>query len=117
MLNANSKITNYYTPKERNLPMPLVKVRKSNQVTIPKKFVEELGIKEGDYVELSRKGNKLYIAKKNLASIFREKAKHMETSKLSKEGKRMVAEALEDIEQGRFKEFDNIEDLIADLKK
>jgi AbrB family looped-hinge helix DNA binding protein len=65
--------------------MPLVKVRKSNQVTIPKKIVEELGIKEGDYVELGRKGNKLYIAKKDLASIFQKKAKQMETSKLSKE--------------------------------
>jgi hypothetical protein len=29
----------------------------------------------------------------------------------------MMAEALEDIEQGHFKEFDSIEDLIDDLKK
>jgi hypothetical protein len=40
----------------------------------------------------------------------------MKTSKLSKEGERMVAEALKDIETGRFKVFDNVEDLIRDLK-
>ncbi len=102
--------------------MALVKVKKSNQVTIPKKLRAELGIKAGDYVEFKREGNKLYIervdiVKKDLVSLWREKAKEMETSTLSPEGEKMVAEALEDIEHGRFKVFGNIDDLLADLKK
>ena len=103
-------------------PVALVKVKKSNQVTIPKKLGVELGIKAGDYVEFKREGNKLYIervdlVKKDLVSLWREKAKDMETSTLSPEGEKMVAEALEDIEHGRFKVFGNIDDLLANLKK
>jgi AbrB family looped-hinge helix DNA binding protein len=102
--------------------MPLVKVKKFNQVTIPKKLGNELGIREGDYILLEREGDRLYIepvaiTKKDLASLWREHAKDMETVKLSPQGEKMVAEALSDIEQGRFKEFDNVDDLINDLKK
>ena len=102
--------------------MPLVKVRKSNQVTIPKKFSRELGIQEGDYVEFNREGNKLYISlapqvKKNLVSLWREKAKEMETVKLSKQGEQMVAEAIAELESGEgVGPFDTIEDALKCLK-
>jgi len=102
--------------------MPLVKVKRYNQVTIPKKLGAELGIQEGDYVELKREGDRLYlqpvhIVKKDLAAFWRERAKEMETSTLSKQGEQMVAEALEDIEKGRFQVFETVEDFLSDLKK
>lgn len=102
--------------------MSLVKVRKSNQVTIPKKLSRELGIQEGDYVAFNREGNRLYIepalrAKKDLASLWREKAKEMETVKLSKEGEQMVAEAIAELERGEgVGPFDTIEDALKCLK-
>ena len=53
--------------------MPIVKVGRSRQVTIPKKIFEELELKEGDYVEVERKGNRLILTPKEL--IDRNKAK------------------------------------------
>ena len=102
--------------------MSVVKVKRFNQITLPKKLGRELGINEGDYVNLEREGNRLYIepveiVKKDLASLWREKAKQMETVKLSQEGEKIVAEAIQDIEQGRFEEFDNVEGLVGELKK
>ena len=102
--------------------MPLVKVKRYNQVTIPKKLSRELGINEGDYVELSREGNKLYIepvrfVKKDLTKVWREQAKQMETSTLSEEGEKMLLKALEDKEKGRFEVFDDVEELISGLKE
>ena len=100
--------------------MPFVKVKKFNQITVPKQFSQALGIQEGDYVKLEREGNRLYIEpveviQKDLAFLWREKAKEMQTVKLSKDGEKMVTEALEDIERGRFKEFDRVEDFIKEL--
>jgi len=109
--------------------MPIIKVGKHRQVVLPLKVCQEIGIDEGQYLEVTvKKGtitmkprtfmgkNSATAAKSDLTSIWREKAKKMKTSKLSKEGERMVAEALKDIETGRFKAFDNVEDLIRDLK-
>lgn len=103
--------------------MPLVKVKKYNQVTIPKKLGRELGIQEGDYVQLKREGNKLYIepvsiVKKDLVSLWREKAKEMETSTLSPDGEKMIQEAMAELERGEgVGPFDNIEDALRSLKK
>jgi AbrB family looped-hinge helix DNA binding protein len=55
------------------IEMPIVKVGRSRQVTIPKKLFEELDLKEGDYVEVERKGNRLILTPKEL--IDRDKAK------------------------------------------
>jgi len=46
--------------------MPIVKVRTNRQVTIPKIIFDELGLKEGDFVEVTLKGDHIVIAPKRL---------------------------------------------------
>jgi len=53
--------------------MPIVKIGRSRQVTIPKKLFEALGLEEGDYVEVDRQGDKLILVPKVL--LDRDKAK------------------------------------------
>jgi len=43
--------------------MALVKVTRNRQITIPIEICSKLGIKEGDYVEVSLEGNKIVIRK------------------------------------------------------
>jgi len=52
--------------------MPIVKVGRSRQVTIPKKLFEELQLKEGDYVEVELERDQLILTPKEL--IDRDKA-------------------------------------------
>lgn len=52
--------------------MPIVKVGRSRQVTIPKKLFEELQLEEGDYVEVELKRDQLILTPKEL--IDRDKA-------------------------------------------
>lgn len=54
--------------------MPIVKVGRSRQVTIPKRLFEELELKEGDYVEVERKGNRLILTPKEMIDRDRAKA-------------------------------------------
>lgn len=46
--------------------MPIVKIRTNRQVTIPKKIFEELGLKEGEYVEVTRRGKTVVLKPKVL---------------------------------------------------
>jgi len=46
--------------------MPIVKVWANRQVTIPKVIFDELGLKEGDFVEVTLKGNYIVIEPKRL---------------------------------------------------
>jgi len=46
--------------------MPIVKIRTNRQVTIPKKIFEELGLKEGEYLEVSRRGKTVVLKPKVL---------------------------------------------------
>lgn len=59
--------------KEGSFLMPRVKVRKFNQVTIPKKIGTEVGVEEGDYVEVEKtpEGN---ILLKPMKAIFIDKS-------------------------------------------
>ena len=36
--------------------MPIVKIRTNRQVTVPKAIFDDLGLKEGDFVEVSLQG-------------------------------------------------------------
>jgi AbrB family looped-hinge helix DNA binding protein len=46
--------------------MPIVKIRTNRQVTIPKKIFDELGLKEGEYVEVLRRGKTVVLKPKVL---------------------------------------------------
>jgi AbrB family looped-hinge helix DNA binding protein len=67
--------------------MPVSKLGQRRQVVIPKDICEELGLEEGDYVEVERQGNKLVLTPKRLVE------KHPEID-------RRLAEAEEDIREG-----------------
>lgn len=43
--------------------MPLVKVRKANQITLPRKIGGQLGIKEGDCLDLRSDGQTVFLRK------------------------------------------------------
>ncbi|MHA1617306.1 MAG: AbrB/MazE/SpoVT family DNA-binding domain-containing protein [Candidatus Njordarchaeales archaeon] len=43
--------------------MAVVKVTRNRQITIPSKIAKKLGIKEGDYVKITLKGDEIIIQK------------------------------------------------------
>jgi AbrB family looped-hinge helix DNA binding protein len=61
------------TSQKGGIAMPTVKIGRSRQVTIPKRLFEELGLREGDYVEVDRQGHQIILTPKVL--INREKVK------------------------------------------
>ena len=83
--------------------MPLVKLGARRQVTIPKEIIEQLGLKPGDYVEVTRKNRSIVITPSEDVWFW------------SKEWQEKEREADEDIKAGRVKRFKNVEDLIKDL--
>ena len=46
--------------------MPIVKIRTNRQVTIPKRVFDELGLREGDFVEVIRTKDTVVIKPKKL---------------------------------------------------
>lgn len=89
--------------------MVIVKVRDKAQITLPAKLRKEVGIKEGDYVRATVERGRIVIAPQVVLD-------DLPTVTLSKKGEEMVREALDDLEHGRVKAFDNVEDLIEDLR-
>ena len=49
--------------------MPLAKVKQKGQVTIPAKLRGELGLAEGDYVDISREGSRIVLTPKESTVI------------------------------------------------
>ena len=90
--------------------VPLIKVIRNGQITLPKEFRDALGVKEGDILEAEMKENQMVLKPKILIDKIPESE-----FELSKQGKKKVKEALEDIKRGAVKKFNNVEDLIKDL--
>jgi len=86
--------------------MPLVKVLRNGQITMPKGFRKVLGIKEGDVLEASL--GKTGVLLKPKVLVDRE-------SILSKKGERKIKEALDAYRKGEAKSFKNAGDLIQEL--
>ena len=86
--------------------MPVIKVIRNGQITLPKEFREALSIDEGQILEAELEGSRIIL--KPLAFVERGPA-------LSSKGKRKVKEALEAYKKGEAKAFDNVNDLIKDL--
>ena len=49
--------------------MPIVKIRAHRQVTVPKVIFDDLGLKEGDFVEVNREGSDIVIRPKRLVDL------------------------------------------------
>lgn len=95
---------------EGEMKMPVIKVIRNGQITLPKEFRDALGVKEGDILEAEMNGNQMVIKPKILIDKIQESE-----FELSEHGKKKIREALEDIKRGAVKKFDNVEDLIKDL--
>ncbi len=62
--------------------MVLVKVTRNRQITIPIEICSRLGIKEGDYVEVSLEGNKIVIRKIKRLDELAGSWKNVDTGKI-----------------------------------
>ena len=88
--------------------MPIVKVVRNGQITLPKEFRDALGIDEGQILEAEIKDSRIIL--KPLAIVERG-------SVLSSKGKQKVKEALEDIKKGAVsKAYDDVDEMIKDLE-
>jgi AbrB family looped-hinge helix DNA binding protein len=88
--------------------MPLTKVTRNGQVTIPAEMRREVGIEEGDLIELQVVGDHLTLVPKKL--IDKSQAYFWTPQWQSAE-----REAQNDIDEGRIEEFESVDDLFADL--
>jgi len=86
------------------------KVTRHGQITLPTKVRRELGIEEGDIIEISVMDEKAVLTPKKM--IDKSQA-YFWTKKWQDAEK----EADEDIKAGRFKTFNSAKDLLKDLGK
>ncbi|MEW6658186.1 MAG: AbrB/MazE/SpoVT family DNA-binding domain-containing protein [Thermodesulfobacteriota bacterium] len=86
--------------------MPVVKILRHGQITLPKEVRKILGVEEGDLLELSLENARVFLQPKVLVD---------KETVLSESGKIKIKKALEALEKGETKEFDDIEDLIKEL--
>lgn len=86
----------------------IVKVNQNFQITIPAVIRKKYAIGEGDLVKVVDTNKGISIKPKLLLDTLPE-------VELSKNGEKMLEEALNDIKAGRYKQFHNVGDLIRDL--
>jgi AbrB family looped-hinge helix DNA binding protein len=86
--------------------MPVVKILRHGQITLPKEIRKILGVEEGDLLELGLENARLFLQPKILVD---------KQTILSETGEIKIKEALEALERKEIKEFDNIDDLIKEL--
>ena len=72
--------------------MPVVKVRTNRQVTIPKSVFDEIGLAEGDFVEVVRRDDHIVIKPKKLVDAY---------DVLHPEEEEAVARGEKELESGR----------------
>jgi len=72
-------------------PVPTVKIRTNRQVTVPKVIFDDLGLKEGDYVDVSLQGSDIVIRPKRLVDL---------DDTLSPEEEKLVEQGFRELRQG-----------------
>jgi AbrB family looped-hinge helix DNA binding protein len=86
--------------------MPVVKILRHGQITLPKEIRKILGVEEGDLLE---------VGLENARVVLRPKVLVDKETVLSEAGKVKIKEALEALEKKEVKEFDNVGALIKEL--
>ncbi len=86
------------------------KVTRHGQVTLPASVRKKLGIQEGDLVEVVVDDDKAVLLPKKLVDSS-------QAYFWTKDWQKAEKEASEDIETGRVKTFDTVEELLADLEQ
>ncbi len=87
----------------------LIKVTRNGQVTLPASARRQLRIEEGDYMEVRVTGDSIILTPKML--IDKSQAYFW-----TPEWQAAEREASADIVEGRVEEYDNVEDLVANLR-
>jgi AbrB family looped-hinge helix DNA binding protein len=59
----------YYSAASEEVIVPIVKIRTNRQVSVPKVIFDDLGLKEGDFVEVNRRGSDIVIRPKRLVDL------------------------------------------------
>jgi len=72
--------------------VPTVKIRTNRQVTVPKVIFDDLGLKEGDYVDVSRQASEIVIRPKRLVDL---------DDTLSPEEEKLVEKGFRELRQGK----------------
>jgi AbrB family looped-hinge helix DNA binding protein len=86
--------------------MPVVKILRHGQITLPREIRKILGVEEGDLLELGLENSRVFLQPKVLVD---------KQTILSEAGEIKIKEALEALKKKEVKEFDNVDDLINEL--
>jgi AbrB family looped-hinge helix DNA binding protein len=86
--------------------MPVVKILRHGQITLPKEIRKILGVEEGDLLELGLENARVFLQPKTLVD---------KQTVLSEADEIKINEALEALKKKEVKEFDNVDDLISEL--
>ena len=81
--------------------MSIVKIRTNRQVSVPKVIFDELGLKEGDFVEVSRKGENIVIKPKRLVDV---------EDTLSPEEEKLVDQGFKQLKRGESVLWEELKD-------
>jgi antitoxin MazE len=92
------------------MKMPTTKVTRHGQITLPAAVREQLGIEEGDIVEIKVEEERAVLMPKKLVD---KSQAYFWTRRWQKAEK----EAAEDIKAGRVKTFESVDELIKDLEQ
>ncbi len=103
--------------------MLAIKIGKRRQLMLPVEICNEVNISEGDYLWVSIREGEIVmkpnvLIEEDIVAYWKERLDNEDgVLELSEEGKERLEIALKDEEEGRYEEFDNVEDLIKDLKE
>ncbi len=86
----------------------IVRVKTKAQITLPLKVRQALGIEEGDYLQIIVEDHRIVLVPQTLVT-------KLPPAVLSEQGEQMLEEALHDVREGRVKEHDGVDSLIAEL--
>jgi len=79
--------------------MTVMKIRMNRQLTIPKAIFDELGLREGDYVEVCVEDNNIVIRPKRLVPL---------EDTLSPEEEALVAKGFEQLKRGEYTAWEEL---------
>ena len=88
--------------------MTLTRVKKNFQITLPNQIRRKFNISVGDYIKINEEERKIAIKPVKIIELDQEYF-------YTKEWQEKEAQADRNLAEGRYKEFDNVEDLIKDL--
>jgi len=88
--------------------VPLVRVKDKAQITLPQGVRKSLGIEVGDYLQVGVDEGRVVLTPQTLTA-------RVPTVRLSREGEQMLAEALDDVRQGRTRAHADADSLMREL--